>query len=233
MNQPTPFALQIQTTQDGSHTLHATQFEVDYHSKYGAIQEAETVFINAALLAFAENIAPETTITILEMGLGTGLNALMTFAAAIEHNLSVEYVAIEAYPIPQTIAAQLNYGEVLHFAQAKDYLHTIHTAEWTNTVLLDAHNSFQKLEMRFEAINFYEEFDIIYYDAFAPSTQPELWTVEMFEKLYAALRPNGILTTYCAKGAVKRALRSAGFRVESLPGPVGKREMTRAVKGTP
>ena len=217
-------------TEEGAHTVFSPQFDATYHSKYGAIQEAQTVFIAAGLLAFAEAQTQHTPIRILEIGLGTGLNALMTFATARTHELAIDYTALEAYPLAPDLAAQLNFGAHIDFAEATDYLQKIHAAAWGERVSLSAAAHFCKLPTRFEDIAFDSAFDIIYYDAFAPSAQPELWTTEIFEKMYAALRPHGILTTYCAKGVVKRALRAAGFHVESLPGPRGKREMTRAHK---
>jgi tRNA U34 5-methylaminomethyl-2-thiouridine-forming methyltransferase MnmC len=219
----------ILLTEDGSNTLYSDHFKVTYHSKYGAIQEAETVFINAALRPV---LARQTSINILEIGLGTGLNALMTFLTLAEYpETTAYYTALEAYPVPLEIAASLNFASCFPLAKnAEAFLHTIHTSEWQQSCEIAENHLFQKKLQDFQTIDIENEYDIIYYDAFAPNSQPELWTKEIFEQMYAALRQNGILTTYCAKGQVKRNLRAAGFVIENLPGPIGKREMTRAIK---
>jgi tRNA U34 5-methylaminomethyl-2-thiouridine-forming methyltransferase MnmC len=218
----------LSLTADGSHTLLSAQFGVTYHSVHGSVQEAQTVFLDAA---FAEITArPQTEIRVLEIGFGTGLNALMTFGESLKTNKTLHYTAIEAFPISDETAANLNYATCLDFAQAADFLHLIHQNNWDTTIKINENIDFTKLLMRFEDIAFENEFDAIYFDAFAPNAQPELWTIAIFEKMYRALKPNGILTTYCAKGEVKRNLKAAGFKLESLPGPVGKREMTRAIR---
>ena len=217
----------LECTADGSHTLRSAMFDVTYHSKHGAIQEAQTVFIAAA---FAEIAARQSSVRVLEMGFGTGLNALMTFGESLKNNIHLDYTAIEAYPISDATAATLNYAELLDFAEATDFLKFIHQNNWNTSITLTENIHFQKNLIRFEYIDFDTEFDCIYFDAFAPNTQPELWTIAQFERLYKALKPNGILTTYCAKGEVKRNMKAAGFVIEALPGPIGKREMTRARK---
>jgi tRNA U34 5-methylaminomethyl-2-thiouridine-forming methyltransferase MnmC len=216
----------IELTADGSHTLISERFEVTYHSKHGAIQEAQTVFIDAA---FAKIVEQQTTVRILEIGFGTGLNALMTFGESLKNNITLHYTGIEAYPISDKIAAELNYGNLLNFAESIDFQNIIHENKWNVINQIHEKISFEKRLMRFEDIAFENEFDAIYFDAFAPNSQPELWTIAIFEKMHRALKPNGLLTTYCAKGEVKRNLKAAGFVIESLPGPIGKREMTRAI----
>lgn len=215
----------LELTADGSHTLLSADFGVTYHSKHGAIQEAQTVFIDAAFAKIAER---QAEMRILEIGFGTGLNALMTFGESLKNNITLHYTAIEAYPISDEIAANLNYVEWLDFAEATDFLNLIHKNNWNTRIEINEKITFQKLLMRFEEVDFENEFDAIYFDAFAPNSQPELWTIAMFEKMHRALKPNGLLTTYCAKGEVKRNLKVAGFTIEALPGPIGKREMTRA-----
>ena len=224
--------MEIQETRDGSHTIYSDDFEAPYHSKYGAIQESEHVFIEAALLPAMQD---HSTLKILEIGFGTGLNALLTFVNAINKGINVEYTAYEYYPVSLDILQQLNFYKYLDkFENAKALQNWLHHTEWDKQILFD--NSINttihlhKVKDKFEHIKYSNEFDIIYFDAFAPIAQPELWTEQMFTQMYEALVPGGVLTTYCAKGQVRRNIRAAGFIMQSLPGPVGKWEMTRAVK---
>lgn len=224
--------MKIQETRDGSHTLYSEEFEATYHSVHGAIQEAEHVFIEAALLPAMQD---HSTLKILEIGFGTGLNALLTFLNAINKGVNIVYTAYEYYPVSPELLQQLNFYEYLgHFDAAISLQNLLHDAAWDVTTVLSTHNDttieLHKVKDKFEHIKYSNEFNIIYFDAFAPNTQPELWTAQMFLQMYEALIPGGVLTTYCAKGEVKRNMRAAGFIVQSLPGPVGKREMVRAVK---
>lgn len=213
-------------TEDGSNSIQSTKFDATYHSIHGAIQETQTVFIDAALMYKAE---AQKELSILEIGLGTGLNAFMTYLEATKAGLQIQYTGIEAYPITLELAEQLNYVDLLEVAEEQAQFLKLHTFpnEWIN---LSPSFQFYKQIGRFEDLNAQAQFDIIYYDAFAPSVQPELWEIELLEKMYQALKPNGVLTTYCAKGVFKRNLKQVGFKVEGIPGPIGKREMTRAVK---
>lgn len=225
-------------TEDGSHSVHSEQFSVSYHSKYGAIQETQHVFIEAGLKTFLQK-APEE-INILEIGFGTGLNALMTFLEMEAISQKINYFTLEAYPLSMEHVQQLNYTQLLNAQHYQDVFLKMHTSEWTlsngqnldmdKMIPLSKDFNFQKLLMDFENIAFENIADIIYFDAFAPDAQPQLWEDKMMHKMYKALRQNGILTTYCAKGIVKRTLKSVGFIVEGLPGPPGKREISRAVK---
>ncbi len=217
--------LRIFETQDGSHSIFAEQFGVSYHSKYGAIQETQHVFIDAALRFKA---VLKKDIRILEMGFGTGLNAYMTSLEARRRNLQVQYTGVEAYPINESQWQSLNYAEQLQ--EESDTFSIFHTSEWGDWMEVNENFSLLKLHQRFETLEFEPQFDIIYYDTFAPNAQPELWSAELFQKMYDALLPDGILVTYCAKGEVKRTMKSVGFEVERLKGPPGKREMTRAIK---
>ena len=217
---------EIIMTEDGSHSLYSSRFGVSYHSKYGAIQETQHVFINAALRVKA---VIQKHISILDMGFGTGLNAYMTLLEAARQNLKIQYMAIEAYPITANQANQLNYSHLLQSDQ-KDTFYQLHHCPWEQQLAINDNFTFQKAKLHFQDIPFNNQFDIIYFDAFAPNAQPELWTVEVLAPCYQALREDGILVTYCAKGAVKRTLKQLGFEVESLKGPPGKREMTRAYK---
>jgi tRNA U34 5-methylaminomethyl-2-thiouridine-forming methyltransferase MnmC len=213
-------------TEDGSNSIQSAKFEATYHSIHGAIQETQTVFIDAALTYKAEN---QKKLSILEIGLGTGLNAFMTYLEAKKAGLDIQYTGIEAYPIALEVAQQLNYVELLQVPEEQTQFLKLHASpnEWVN---LSPSFQFYKQIGRFEDWKAQAQFDLIYYDAFAPSVQPELWEIDLLEKMYQALKPNGVLTTYCAKGVFKRALKQVGFKVEGIPGPIGKREMTRALK---
>ena len=214
-------------TKDGSHSLFSSKFGVSYHSKYGAIQETQHVFINAALRLKALH---QSDIHIMDIGFGTGLNAYMTLLAAGNRNLRIHYTAIEAFPIPYEMAELLNYSELLNTPALHELFLSMHKAPWSQLISFREDFQFIKHPIRFEEIEFSDQFDIIYFDAFAPNSQPELWDELVLEKMYKALKTEGILVTYCAKGVVKRTLKKIGFEVESLKGPPGKREMTRAIK---
>ena len=214
-------------TQDGSHSILSSQFGVSYHSKYGAIQESKHVFIEAGLHRKA---LLQKKIAVLEIGFGTGLNAFLTLLAALEHQWQISYEGIEAYPVAVAQVAQLNYPTLLSADNRKPEFLQLHEVAWSREVSIHPLFSFIKQKMDFEDIRYDSQFDLVYFDAFAPDAQPQLWEAPLLSKVHAALKPQGILVTYCAKGAVKRVLRSVGFQVEALPGPPGKREMTRCLK---
>ena len=214
-------------TNDGSHSVMSEQFAVAYHSKHGAIQETQHVFIEAGLKYKA---ATQAEMSILEIGFGTGLNAFMSFLEAERLNLKIDYTTVEACPLSMESVNQLNYVEKLDAFAFDTVFKHMHTCAWDEQHPLSKNFNFTKLQTDFILIDFKNRFDIIYFDAFAPEAQPHLWTPEMMQKMYDALKPEGILTTYCAKGIVKRTLKSVGFSIESLAGPLGKREMTRAKK---
>ena len=213
-------------TQDGSHSIFSDTFGVSYHSKYGAIQESMHVFIHAGLLHALER---KSEIAILDIGFGTGLNALLTYAETIKRGFKAHYEAIEAYPISAKEVNQLNYPQLLDETLA-DVFDQLHKLDWGVKHHLSPGFSFQKNQILFQEIQYDQAFDVIYFDAFAPNAQPELWEEDVLGRMYDALKPEGVLVTYCAKGAVKRVLKGLGFTVEALQGPPGKREMTRAVK---
>ncbi|MCO6479240.1 MAG: tRNA (5-methylaminomethyl-2-thiouridine)(34)-methyltransferase MnmD [Phaeodactylibacter sp.] len=217
-------------TQDGSHSIFSETFGVSYHSKYGAIQESTHVFIQSGLYY---RMAGASQLSVLEIGFGTGLNALLTLLEANKRQLPIYYEAVEAYPITLEEARQLNYPEILGKPAAVEEFLQLHEAAWEETFPFTPYFSFCKRRSRFEEVQYKNAFDVIYFDAFAPNAQPELWEEDILRKMYDALRPNGVLTTYCAKGVVKRRLKSLGFTVEALKGPPGKREMTRAVRPAP
>lgn len=220
--------LVIIETQDGSHSIYSPNFGVSYHSKYGAIQESQHVFIEAGLF---EASLTNKTVHVLEIGFGSGLNALMTRIEADRRQLTIDYTTVEKFPVPVPEAIQLNYPETLQESSYRSDFERMHQMDWGVKEEFEKNFHFTKLQQSFESLQFESQFDLIYFDAFAPSAQPELWETEVLGIMYQALREQGILVTYCAKGAVKRSLKSLGFTVEALQGPPGKREMTRAKKG--
>jgi tRNA U34 5-methylaminomethyl-2-thiouridine-forming methyltransferase MnmC len=214
-------------TSDGSHTILSARYGVSYHSRFGAVQESRHIFIDAALHYKA---LAQSSLSILEMGLGTGLNALLTLQESRRKGLQIRYTGVEAYPVQPEQYRQLNFIEMLQTPELEAPFRLIHEGPWGEPVELDEHFSFTKWKCLFEEFEPEPVYDIVYFDAFAPNAQPELWEIPVLEKMYRALLPGGVLTTYCAKGSVKRNLKSLGFVVESLEGPPGKREMTRAIK---
>lgn len=214
-------------TNDGSHSVYSETYGVAYHSTFGAITESAHVFIAAGLRYKA---VVQREITILETGMGTGLNAFMSWLEAERRNLHVRYVGLEIAPMPQDEVQMLNYAELLGVPDRAADFQALHHKEWSQAHLLSEQFQFRKEQISIETFSAPDTFDIIYFDAFAPQEQPELWTADVFERMYSSLRPEGVLVTYCAQGAFKRTLKQAGFQVERLQGPPGKREMTRATK---
>jgi len=211
---------------DGSHTVFSNKYNAHYHSIYGALDESIHVFIVAGLYHLQRQ--NKKSISILEMGFGTGLNAFMTWLESEKTKHQIQYTAIEAFPISLEEAADLNYAPSLQ-QDASKFL-KLHNSPWEESIALSNNFSFIKNKIKFEELDFQSQFDIIYFDAFAPNAQPELWETNILQKMYDALKPEGILVTYSAKGSVRRAMQSVGFTVERLPGPPGKREMLRATK---
>ena len=211
-------------TNDGSNTLYSPDFKEYYHSTFGALSESIHVFIQAGL-----NHCQLKSIKIFEVGFGTGLNAILTYIESIKRNLRVEYTAIELFPVSLEIINQLNYTEFLSDDQKSVY-YRLHTCKWNETVKISSNFTFQKINSDFNNYIFLNKCDIIYFDAFAPDKQPEMWSSENFAKIYEALNNKGILTTYSSKGIVKNNLRSTGFKVTRLNGPKGKRHILRAEK---
>ena len=213
---------------DGSPTLKSNRYGVTYHSIFGAIHEAITVFVSAGLQYHI--LSGKKEISILEMGLGTGLNAFLTFVEANRHPISVAYTAIEKFPIDNSLIELLDYPDQINHPHLQHLFKKIHSCPFST--INQIHNCFslQKLLIDVQHLNIEKKFDLIYYDAFAPNAQPELWTDEAMKGMFEINKPGGTLVTYCAKGSFKRALKSAGYLVQPLPGPPGKREMTRAIK---
>ncbi len=223
---------QLFLTDDGSHSIFSEKFGVSYHSKFGAVQETQHVFIDAALKFFVEKTG-KTDLKILEIGFGTGLNAFMTLIEAVKNNWNIHYTTYEAYPLSMEQVQTLNYPFEIENGKFKDVFDTLHQKTWNEAHILNENFTVQKVPEDFQSIDFHNSMDIIYFDAFAPQAQPELWEIPMLQKMFDALKPEGLLTTYCAKGSVKRNFRALGFDLEAIPGPPGKREMTRVVKKEP
>lgn len=223
-------------TADGSHTIEVPAMHATYHSVHGAIQESRHVFIEAGLIALlSNNSSPgnesgHDPIHVLEMGLGTGLNALLTMAEGASRGVDVVYTALEKFPLEATAAFALNYCEKLVLPHLKPAFEAMHTCQWETIQQIAPGFAFEKKMSDPLSVNTDRKFHLVYYDAFAPTAQPELWTVEVFDRLYDLMLPGGMLVTYCSKSDVRRAMIAAGFRVEKLPGPLRKREMLRAMK---
>lgn len=213
-------------TSDGSHSLRMDDKEESYHSKHGALTESLHVFIQNGL---REKLKEQDQASILEIGLGTGLNCLLTCMELFNLESKVDYIALEPFPLEAGLWKQLNYP-VLLGKGAKEILSKIHESEFDEEFLLLENVRFEKRKSGLMDFMSDRKFDLIYFDAFAPAVNPELWSETAFRKLYSLMNPGGILVTYCAKGEVKRTMKAAGFKVETLAGPPGKREMTRAVK---
>lgn len=211
------------TTGDGSSSIFVPHLNEHYHSIHGAVQESAHVFLKMGLDLFLPQSEP---IQILEIGLGTGLNALMTLAAADEQ--VIHYTAIEKYPVEQALWSAVNYTKMLNRPDLAETFTLLHTADWNSPFSLSPTFQLLKLQGEIESFEPGQDFHLIYFDAFAPEKQPELWTQVIFDKMFRLLKPGGALVTYCAKGVVRRTMIAAGFRVEKLPGPPGKREMLRA-----
>jgi tRNA U34 5-methylaminomethyl-2-thiouridine-forming methyltransferase MnmC len=213
-------------TGDGSHSLFVPEINEHYHSSFGAMNESRHVFIEAGLRFL---LAEKSTIHVLEVGFGTGLNALLTCLEAKNHNIN--YTAIEAYPLSFDTIQQLNYPDLLNDENAGRIFRELHLAKWEQPCNITEQLVLTKKNVFLEEAQFSPQyFHLIYFDAFAPDVQPELWTGSIFQRLYGWLAPGGILVTYSSKGAVKQNLRSAGFTIERLAGPPGKRHILRAKK---
>lgn len=222
--------LQIITTADGSSSLFHSQLNETYHSRHGAIQETEHVFIQMGLRYFLSLYPDVAKIHILEMGFGTGLNALATVLATEDLPVSVFYQSLEAYPVEEDIITQLNYAQYYSNPKASGYFEKLHSLPWEKSSEIRPGFEIRKRKQFFETLTDQNSFHLIYFDAFGANTQPELWTENIFKKMYEALLPGSILVTYAAKGDVRRTMLKTGFEVEKRPGPPGKREMLRATK---
>ncbi|WP_309641352.1 tRNA (5-methylaminomethyl-2-thiouridine)(34)-methyltransferase MnmD [Flavobacterium sp.] len=216
---------EIITTSDGSTTIHLPEWNENYHSKHGAIQEAKHVFIQNGLSLFTGK-----SIAILEIGFGTGLNAFITYLESKKLNIDVDYVGVEAYPISQDEISSMNYVKELNANAENAVFEKMHASAWEEKFEISKTFSLTKRQQFFNTIDDIERFDLIYFDAFGYRVQPELWSTAIFQRMYNALKTNGVLVTYAARGVVKRSMIEVGFTVEKLAGPPGKREMFRATK---
>ncbi len=218
----------IVTTSDGSKTIKIEAWNEQYHSLHGALQEARHVYIEAGFKTFLERHADQTSMSVLEMGFGTGLNALLTVLESMIKPIKINYHGIDAYPVKAKELEALQYPDLLSCEPS--FFNAIHKDNWGEEYKILPHFKLLKKLDLFSKLKYVSTFDVIYFDAFGPRVQPELWEAFIFENMFQALRPRGILVTYCAKGTVRRHMQAVGFEVERLPGPPGKREMLRATK---
>jgi tRNA U34 5-methylaminomethyl-2-thiouridine-forming methyltransferase MnmC len=218
----------IVITADGSDTVSIPALNVTYHSMHGALQESKHVFIEAGLKSLIS--AEAVQLNIFEVGFGTGLNALLTIIEAEKLQREIHYETVEQFPLESNEARSLNYCKQLVREDIQPVFELLHQCEWETKIKITANFRFKKSRSNLLNFETADTFKLIYFDAFAPNAQPELWTKEVFEKMFAMLAPGGVLVTYCSKGDVRRAMQAAGFNVEKLPGPKGKREMIRGVR---
>lgn len=217
----------IEISGDGSHTLFVPALDEHYHSTRGAIQEAMHVFLQAGLQR-----CDKQEIHLLEIGFGTGLNAFLTLLDTETSGKTIHYTALEKYPIAIDQARELNYSDIIAPPRVKEFTR-LHEAPWNEWVAITPRFKLNKCEQDVTRPEEYLPdtlFDVIYFDAFGPEKQPEMWARDIFVRIHELSREGAVLTTYCAKGAVRRMLQEIGYRVERLPGPPGKREMLRAIK---
>jgi tRNA U34 5-methylaminomethyl-2-thiouridine-forming methyltransferase MnmC len=215
---------EIIITSDGSSSIHLPDWNEQYHSKNGSINETYHVFINSGL-----KLVDSDSLSILEIGFGTGLNCFITY---LESEKEIHYVGVEAYPVTAEEIDKMNFISVLKAENERATFHKIHTVSWDEKHQISDRFLLEKRKQFFEDIEDENAFHLIYFDAFGARVQPQLWTEEIFLKMFNALKEGGILVTYSAKGSVRRAMQAVGFKVERLPGPPGKREMLRAIKPT-
>lgn len=217
--------LEIVPTREGIHTIYNPVVNEHYHSLFGSMQEAMHVFIKNG---FLKALNGKEEIRILEMGFGTGLNAILTYRENQIHRKHIRYTAIDTNPLPKSIIEKLNYFK--YFGQPLQPLfEQMHECIWFRWQSL---GNFELMKIESDIVDypFDDSYDLIYYDAFSPAHQPEVWTFELFKRIHDVCNPGAALISYCAKGIVKRTLKAAGFYVECLPGPQGKMEMIRAIK---
>lgn len=221
---------EVIVTADGSSTIYIPEWNEHYHSKHGAIQEANYVYLDKGLKHYIESNTSTTTISVLEIGFGTGLNAFLTYLQTKIFSCEIDYTAIEAFPVTNEELQTLKYPELLNEVPESETFNKLHTCNWGTKERISDTFSLTKQLKTFDKIDAKNSYDVVYFDAFGPRVQPELWQASIFEKVYKAMKPEGVLTTYCAKGDVRRTLIEVGFVVERLDGPPGKRHMLRAEK---
>lgn len=222
---------EIIITTDGSHSIAIPEMGVTYHSTHGAIQESMHVFIASGYRFITEKMKAPAAVAIFEMGFGTGLNALLTLIEAEKNQQPVYFETIEAFPLDASISSQLNYAALLQRPDLQTAFERLHSCGWNTVVAISPYFSIKKIPGPLTAHTPpANHFSIIYFDAFAPDIQPALWTQTIFEKLCNCMQAGGVLTTYCSKSIVRKAMAAAGLAVEKIPGPPHKREMVRAFK---
>ncbi|GAO30203.1 tRNA (5-methylaminomethyl-2-thiouridine)(34)-methyltransferase MnmD [Geofilum rubicundum] len=215
---------ELRISEDGSSTLYRADLDEHYHSFHGAIQESMHVFIEAGL----KNVRPKSALNILEIGFGTGLNALLTWIHKPEG--IIHYHGLEKYPVDPDLTALINYPQLLGGERVLRHFSAMHAGVWDQEMVIQDDFLLTKLKVDLCDFEFKTRYDLVYFDAFAPEKQPELWTDTIFRNIFNKMSHGGVLTTYSAKGAVRRSMQAAGFEVERIPGPPGKREMLRATK---
>lgn len=213
-------------TEDGSQTIYLPDMDEHYHSTHGAINESLHIYIEQGLFQ-----TKQKEISILEIGFGTGLNAFLTYCFAYQQGMSINYCSLEKYPLQEQEFTRLSYPDQL-FTEHRDVFYRLHTAPWNTEVSISENFKLVKLEADLLTLQFEElpRFDLVYYDAFAPGKQPEMWSDQILHKVARTVKPDGIIVTYCAKGTVRRAWSGAGFDMERIPGPKGKKEILRGKK---
>ena len=216
---------EIIVTSDGSTSIHLPEWNESYHSKHGAIQEAYHVFIKNGLSQFES----QQSVSILEIGFGTGLNCFITYVESKKRHLRIDYTGVEAYPVSKEDALQMNFAAKIDEAESSLF-ERLHAAPWEEKITISDTFSIVKRNLLFEKIQDEGLYDLIYFDAFGYRVQPELWSEAIFKIMYKALRSKGVLVTYACRTVIKDAMKKAGFTIEKLPGAPGKREMLRAIK---
>jgi tRNA U34 5-methylaminomethyl-2-thiouridine-forming methyltransferase MnmC len=215
----------LKKSNDGSHTVISEKYDETYHSIHGAITESAIVFIKGGLDYLLSR--ESEVISVFELGFGTGLNAFLACIWAKVNGIRVFYHTVESEPLPIPVTDEINYPEFLGHA---DIFYSLHHSPWNIKSEINDHFSFIKEDVCVENSQPNTTFDVIFFDAFSPKSQPELWDIDILSKMYSLLNPGGVLVTYCAQGAFKRNLKKTGFMVEKIPGPPFKREITRAIK---
>lgn len=218
--------VKVIVTEDGSHSLFVPSLNETYHSRHGAVQESQHVFIKNGL----EKLLEKTNeVRLLEVGFGTGLNIWLTLKALLNKEVKAHCTTLETFPLEKETYESLNFAND-DSDELKNYFHSIHHAKWNEVISVNHHFLLEKITSSFQDFATDRKFNLVYYDAFGPPVQPELWELSIFEKMATLMEEGGILVTYCAKGQVRRNMETSGFSVERLKGPPGKREMLRATK---
>jgi tRNA U34 5-methylaminomethyl-2-thiouridine-forming methyltransferase MnmC len=221
---------EIIITKDGSHSVSIPEINVTYHSMHGAIQESIHVFIEAGLRYMVEKNNDTGDLSIFEMGFGTGLNALLTLSETEDKHQHIYYETLEPYPLHSSTFESLNYCDQLQRPGLKILFNQLHNCEWNKEVEITPYFTFKKINNSLINYSANKRFNLVYFDAFAPTVQPEVWTTEVFKKMFRLIETNGVLITYCSKTIVRKAMQEAGFTVTKINGPHGKRDMVRAIK---